>query len=101
MSGSFASSVSPGSASIAFTDGDTARRVTISDANVTSTSRIVGQVIRPATSDLVDPGYVYTHSIISVTNGGFDVIVVATVLGDSFIDLNVPNETVTFSYFVR
>lgn len=100
MSASFAPSPAPATASIAFTDSDTARRVTISNASVLSTSRIVGQIIRPTTSDLVDPGYIYVHSIISVTNGSFDVLIAATALGDSYIDQNPPNETITFSYLV-
>jgi hypothetical protein len=88
-------------ASIAFTDGDTFRRVTITDANVLSTSNIVGTIRRPnTTDDSADLGYVYLVNVVKVANGSFDVAVAC--LGWGFDDPTekAPNETVTLCYTI-
>ena len=89
-----------GSVAVAPTDGDTYRRVTVSDATVSATSRIVGSVQRPSTADdSADLGWVYTSTIARVAAGVFDVIVVALAWGTDDSVVN-PNETVTFNYVV-
>jgi hypothetical protein len=88
-------------ASVAFTDGDTWRRVTITDSRVLSTSNIVCTVRRPNTaSDSADRGYMYFATILNVATGSFDVGVVC--LGWGFDDPTglPPNETVTLCYTI-
>lgn len=86
---------------IAFTDGDTFRRVTVTDANVLSTSNIVATVRRPnTTDDSADPGYIYIVNVVRVAAGAFDVDVAC--LGWGFDDPTEkpPNETVTLCYTI-
>jgi hypothetical protein len=91
-----------GSASIPFTDGDTLRRVTITDANVTSTSKIVGSVRRPDTAnDSVDQGYLYTANVVAVGTGFFDVLITVADWGTDDPVQNPPNETVQFVYTIN
>jgi hypothetical protein len=89
------------SASIPFTDGDTLRRVSISNGVVSASSKIVGTIRRPdVASDSVDKGYIYHSNIVLVGAGSFDLLVVATGWGfDEVTDLP-PNETITFYYQV-
>lgn len=89
------------SASIQFTDGDTLRRVTITDGNVTSSSRIVGGIRRPDTNDdSADRGYIYTANVVKVANGSFDVLISADAWGyEDPVELP-PNETISFQYTV-
>lgn len=89
------------SSNIAFTDGDTVRRVTITDGAVSSTSKIIGSIIRPTTLDSADPGYNYVCNVVSRGAGTFDVLVYATLGGSELdVDINPPNETVVFAYLV-
>lgn len=88
-------------ASIAFTDGDTCRRVTITDAGVSASSKINGTVRRPDTADdSADPGYIYLANIVRIGSGAFDVLIAC--LGWGFDDPTgiPPNETVKFYYSV-
>lgn len=88
-------------ANVAFTDGDTFRRVSIVDAGVGATSKIVGSIRRPDTADdSADRGYVYSWSVVEVYAGGFDIVVSA--LGWGFDDpVGIPpNETVIFYYVI-
>lgn len=87
--------------SVAFTDQDTARRVTITDGAVSATSKIAVSVRRPDTaSDGVDPGWVYIANVVRVATGAFDVLVIALdVGGDDPIGVP-PNETITLTYLV-
>ncbi len=90
-----------GTATIPFTDGDTARRVTITDAAVSSTSKILFQLRRPdTTSDLTDLGFVYFASIVLQTAGRFDILVVARDWGGDDTSDDPPNETLTLNYTV-
>lgn len=87
--------------SIAFTDGDTMRRTTVTDTSVVSTSKIVGNIRRPdSTDDSADTGYVYIHSIVLVSNGSFDVLIVCKDWGYDDPVENIPNETIKFYYSV-
>lgn len=93
--------VASGSATIAFTDGDTFKRATITDANVFTTSKIIGTIRRPdVASEVEDDGFVYHHNIVLLENGSFDISVTCTAWGfeDPFDDP--PNETIRFNYFV-
>lgn len=89
-------------ASIAFTDGDTYRRVTITDANVLSTSNIVCSVRRPnTTDDSADIGLIYIASVLLVSNGSFDVGIAALGWGfDDPVESGLVNETVTLCYTI-
>lgn len=93
-------SVSINTASIAFTDGDTARRVTISNGAVTASSNILCSVQRPTVTEANDRGYCYTATVVSRGTGTFDVLIIA--LDTSGLDPsdNPPNETVTLLYLI-
>lgn len=89
------------SVSVAFTDGDISRRVTVSDGEVTSSSKILASVRKPdSTDDSVDKGHIYEVNIVEVVNGAFDMVVVCHDGG--FIDASSdpPNETITVHYIV-
>lgn len=88
-------------ASIAFTDGDTYRRVTITDANVLSTSNIVCSIRRPNTaSDSADIGLIYVATVLLVAAGSFDVAVACLDWGFDDPTLSSVNETVTLCYTI-
>lgn len=92
-------SVTISSVDIAFTDGDTMRRVTVTDVDVSATSRIIGTIRRPDTADdSADRGYIYIANVVRVATGAFDVLL--SCLGWGFDDptRNPPNETVKFYY---
>lgn len=89
------------SVSVAFTDGDTARRVTVTDAGVTASSKIIPIVRRPdTTDDSADRGYVYNANVVRIGSGGFDVFLTALdISGNDTTELP-PNETVQLDYLV-
>lgn len=88
-------------ASIAFTDGDTARRVTISDGTITATSKIVCTIIRPdTTDDSADRGYIYDVNVVRRAVGSFDVLVRCLDIGGLDPVEIPPNETVNLCYMV-
>lgn len=94
-------SVAISSASIAFTDGDTARRVTISDGTVTAASKIVSTIRRPDTADAsADRGYVYNANVVRIGSGQFDVSIICTDTSGGDCTAIPPNETVTLYYLV-
>lgn len=95
-----APSVSISSASVAFTDGDTARRATIADAAVTAASKIIASVRRPDTVAASDPGYIYHANVVSIGSGTFDVNVVCLDWSGQDCTEIPPNETVTLYYQV-
>jgi hypothetical protein len=89
----------PRTASIAFTDGDTLRRVTITDADVVATSRIIHNIRRPdSADDSADAGYLYIANVVEVQSGSFDVLIAALDWGFGDPVENPPNETVQFQY---
>lgn len=89
------------SVSIAFTDGDTSRRVTITDANALITSIILGNVRRPDTiDDSADKGYIYHWSMVKMNSGNFDIDISVHSWGFEDPVENPPNETVTFFYIL-
>jgi hypothetical protein len=91
----------PQGVSVAFTDGDTSRRVSVTDARVSAGSKIVPVIRRPDyTSDATDPGFIYVVNVVYVYAGGFDAVV--TALDTSGLDPSddPPNETVTLIYTV-
>lgn len=85
---------------VAFTDGDTLKRVTVTDAAVVPASKIVGTIRRPNVSEADDRGYIYTHNIVNIGTGSFDVLIAC--LGWGFDDPTQlpPNETIVFSYIL-
>jgi hypothetical protein len=90
-----------GAVSIPFNDGDTIRRVTITDANVNAGSRIIHSITRPnTTDDSQDPGYVYTANIVQIQAGSFDVLVSVLDWGEDDCTESPPNETITLHYIV-
>jgi hypothetical protein len=89
------------STSVAFTDGDTLRRVTVSDAAVAASSKIIATVRRPDTAnDSADSGYLYLPNVVRVATGAFDVLIACLDWGFDDPTLNPPNETVTLCYQV-
>lgn len=95
-----------GSASLAtvavpFTDGDSLRRVTVTDATVNASSKIVGSIRRPDTADdSADRGYLYTANVVRVGSGSFDLLVWCSAWGEDDAAPSQPNETVQFIYAV-
>lgn len=89
------------SADIAFTDGDTSRRVTITDSTISATDNIICSVRRPDTvDDSADRGYIYVANVVEVNNGSFDVLISATAWGFEDPTQNPPNETVKLLYSI-
>lgn len=89
------------SQTIAFTDGDTYRRTTVTNASVSATSKLMCQIERPDTADdSADLGYIYVSNICRVGAGSFDVSVAC--LGWGFDDptQRPPNETITLFYTI-
>lgn len=98
LPGSDASSA-PASVSVAFTDGDTLRRVTVTDAACVASSKIIGAIVRPDQSDeAADKGYLYHWNVTRRAAGAFDVVIAATAWGLEDPVLNPPNETIEFVY---
>lgn len=88
-------------ASVAFTDGDTYRRVTITDANVGTGSNLVCSVRRPNTADdTVDDGYLYLVTVLLVSAGSFDVGIACLDWGFDDPIGSPPNETITLCYTI-
>lgn len=85
------------SGSVAFTINDSMQRVTISNAVVTTASKILIQVRRPDTTDANDPGWIYIVNIVTISSGSFDVLIVA-LDWDSPVDTVIPNETISLFY---
>lgn len=85
-------------AAVAFTDGDTMRRVTVVDADVLAGSLIVGTIRRPDILDENDPGYVYLANVVKVADGSFDLLLVCTLWGSEDPEEIPPSETVSFIY---
>ena len=94
-------SVTASTVAVAFTDGDTYRRVTVTDANVLATSNILCTVRRPNTAnDSDDLGYIYTATVSRVGTGSFDVNIAALGWGMDDPTLKPPSETVTLTYLI-
>lgn len=94
-------SMSATSVDIPFTDGDTLRRVTIVDAAVTASSKIVGNIIRPdQASEASDKGFIYVANVVRRAAGAFDVLVACLNWGYDDPVLDPPNETVKFVYAI-
>ena len=84
-------------ASIAFTDGDTARRVTVTNASLGPTSKVLLCVRRPNVTEADDNGYVYTANVVTRAAGSMDVLIVCTDPEGGFPEPP-PNETVVLEY---
>lgn len=88
------------SAAVAFTDGDTVRRVTVADATVSAASKILLTVTRPTVTDPNDPGYLYDANVVSRGTGTFDVLLRCLDVGGLDCTLTPPSETVSLTYLV-
>lgn len=85
-----------------FTDGDTLKRFTITDANVSTTAQPMLQSVRRQTiADVDDPGWIYTANVVGIRNGSFDVLVNA-LMGDAPAGPGeFPNETASLVYTIQ
>ena len=89
------------SVAIPFTDGDTMRRVTITDAAVSAASKIIGSIRRADTADdSADKGFRYTANVVLLASGSFDLLVICTSWGGDDTTEVPPNETVNYVYTV-
>lgn len=88
-------------ANVAFTDGDTARRVTITDAAVSAASKVLCSVRRPdTTDDSADRGYLYIPNVVKCASGSFDVLIACLDIGGMDPTEKPPSETITLLYQV-
>jgi hypothetical protein len=87
-------------ATVAFTDGDTRKRVTITDAAVTATSKIVMSIVRANFDDTdAAANFTYRAEVVKRSTGSFDVVVFCDSFGDDATEL-VPNETINLHYIL-
>lgn len=83
------------STAIAFTDGDTIRRVTVTDASVAATDKILVAIRRPdIATDADDGGYLYVANVVLVAAGSFDVVVSCCTRGFTDATESPPSETI-------
>lgn len=88
-------SVAINSTSVAFTDGDTVRRVTVTDASVGATDKVIVTIRRPdITDDSADAGHIYLANVVKVAAGSFDVVVACCDRGFGDTTEQPPNETI-------
>lgn len=88
-------SVALNSTSVAFTDGDTIRRVTVTDASVGATDKILCSLRRPdTTDDSEDAGHLYFVNVVRVAAGSFDAVVVCCDRGMGDTTEQPPSETI-------
>ena len=88
-------SVALNSTSVAFTDGDTVRRVTVTDASVGATDKVLVTIRRPdIANDSADAGHIYTANVVLVAAGSFDVVVSCCDRGFGDTTEQPPNETI-------
>lgn len=88
-------SASSGSAS--FMADSNMKRVTVTDANVTTSSKITLTLRRPDITEENDPGWIYITNIVNIADGSFDVSLVALEWDSPAVDM-MPNETITLFY---
>ena len=90
------------SVAVAFTDNDTFRRVTVTDALVTATSNILVSIQRADTaSDSVDLGHMYFANVVNRTAGtSFEVDIVCLDWGLGDATESPPNETIRLCYLI-
>lgn len=81
-----------------FTNGDTFRRFTITNAAVTAQSDIHVSIRKHEVADKDDVGWTYVPNVVSVINGSFDVSVAALVMNAEPSSNEYPNETVSLVY---
>lgn len=94
-------SVAISTASVPFTDGDVAKRVSVADAGITATDKIIVTVRRPnLADDSEDGGFIYVTNVVRIYAGGFDVRIVALDLSGTDTTEYPPNETITLCYQV-
>ena len=83
------------STSVAFTDGNTVRRVTVSNAAIGATDKILVTIRRPdLADDSEDAGHIYTVNVVRVAAGSFDAVVTCCDRGFGDTTEQPPNETI-------
>jgi hypothetical protein len=82
---------------VAVTMDDTYKRVTVTDAAVGTTTKIVGSIRRPDLTADADPGFVYDFNIINQAAGSFDIVIMATDWAGEGLE-ETPNEALKFLY---
>lgn len=82
---------------ISFTSDESIKRITVTDSNVTTASKIMVSIRRPDVVEASDPGWIYIANITRILNGSFDVLVVTQELDSPAINA-APNESVTIVY---
>lgn len=85
-------------ANIVFDGTDSMQRVTITDAGVSATSKIVFSVRRTTITDANDPGWIYVANIVTLAAGSFDVLIAA--LDWDAAPNTFPDETVILTYTI-
>lgn len=85
-----------------FTDGDTAKRFTITSPDILPGSLIsVPTIQRANTEEVDDQGWSYHASVSKVVAGSFDVNVCALMLGEPPINDEYPNEQVNLIWTIE
>lgn len=83
-----------------FTDGDTLKRFTITDASIAGSEQISVSIQRQQIADADDTGWIFIPNLLQVRPGSFDVLV-AALSGDGIAGANeFPNEIVTMNYII-
>lgn len=91
---------STSSAPLDFTDGDTAKRFTITDATIEATSQLHVSIHRLQVADADDYGWIFVANVLQVRAGSFDVKVVAMADEADGAAGEFPNETVSLTYLI-
>lgn len=87
--------------SLDFTDGDTFKRVTITDPDVGPADYPFCQIDKRSVEDVDDAGWFYGVNVAKVNAGSFDVNVAASSWNEDPQADEYPNEVVTLVYIVR
>jgi hypothetical protein len=83
---------------VAFTDGDCVKRVTISDVKAGVGLRVVATIRRPDVTEGTDAGYVYTWQCTRMASGQFDLVIQCLGVGGDDVTEVPPNETINVEY---
>lgn len=87
------------SGAVNFTIQSSMNRFTITDANVSTSSKITMGIRRANITDAADPGWSYVANIVTLATGSFDVLILA-LDWDGGPSYAVPNENVTLFYHI-
>ena len=79
---------------------DSARRVTVTDSQILSTSKLLVTILRPNTAEADDEGFRYEANVVNLANGSFDLVIQALDADGDDAVLDPPAETVTIVYHI-